>query len=112
MSGIDSKYSIDRLPDMYRLALQSYLSRDGEETLRQAYELGRAAMLMRLGVLDIIEIHNQAVKTILEEYPADEMTRTMENSMVFLEESLAPYEITHRGYRDVVELARHIKKLK
>jgi two-component system sensor histidine kinase ResE len=34
----------------------------------------------------------------------------LKGALIFLEESLSPYEITHRGYQDAVELKHHITR--
>lgn len=108
MSNQVSDRSTDEPAAAYETALRAYLSGYGEEGLRQAYELGRAAMLNNLGVLDIVELHCRALKVILSKSPSTEMTQQVREAMIFLEESLSPYEITHRGYRDAVELVQHV----
>jgi signal transduction histidine kinase len=108
MPNPDSEHPIDEAATAYETTLRAYLSGNAEEGLRQAYELGRAAILRNLGVLDVVELHYQALKAMLPEAPSAEITQQIRAAMIFLEESLSPFEITHRGYRDAVELVRHV----
>lgn len=94
--------------EQYQSALQAYLDKDGEQMLRQAYEFGRDAILSGLGLLDVIEIHYQTLGTVLSQIPPDTIALKVVDAKVFLEETLSPFEITYRGYKDAVELVQHV----
>lgn len=92
----------------YTSGLRTYLAEGGEDLLRQAYELGRVALSSGLGILDLVEIHHQALKTILPRSSRSEIYPRVNFATVFLEECLSSFEITHRGYRDAVEAMRRV----
>ncbi len=95
--------------DTYGARLDAYLSGDGEEALSHAYELGREALLSGLGLIDIIETHHAVLETFGTQDPEDAI-RLAREALVFLEECLSPYELTHRGYRDAVETAHDMTR--
>lgn len=100
--------SIDSLTVEYTSALGKYLAEGGESALQKAYEIGRAAILADLGVLDIAELHHQAMDAILHDAAPDVFDVRMERAAIFLEESLSPFEITYRGYRNAIDVMRRV----
>jgi hypothetical protein len=46
----------------YREALHEHLTEPSETTLERAYEMGRAALAARLGVLELAQVHLQAAR--------------------------------------------------
>jgi signal transduction histidine kinase len=96
------------LPDFpvtYHEALAEYLARPGEETLHQAYELGRAAMNAGLGIVDLIRLHHQA---LLEDAVKGELGGQIEALEIFLLEALSPFEAAYRGFRDARQRLQQI----
>jgi sigma-B regulation protein RsbU (phosphoserine phosphatase) len=92
---------LHELAKHYASELQDYLAEAREAGLERAYELGRQAVESGLGVLDIELIYRQALEGALQR------VRTPEESMhavalasEFWAESLAPFEMTHRGFRE------------
>jgi light-regulated signal transduction histidine kinase (bacteriophytochrome) len=87
---------VPSLAEQYADALEQYLGGSGEAALSQAYELGREAMSSGLGVLDIAAIYRDAVNAAVlrGEAPQEGFARAAE----FFAESLAPFEMTFRGY--------------
>src|SRR5262245_40480749 len=107
MSSATKNYTIASFTEAYRRALHLYVTdHNGEEHRQRAYELGRKAIRMHLGVLDMVEIHYKAEKALLGLPPPEEVKEVMEKSVAFLEECLAPYEIVHRSYREMIETRR------
>jgi len=89
------------LSDQYIGALRDYLRGGGETSLRQAYELGRRAMVEGLGVLEITVLYHQALaKALSHTLTATENTRVIQAGETFFLESLAPFEMTHRGFQE------------
>jgi PAS domain S-box-containing protein len=85
--------------DEYAAALQDYLSGGGEAALQRAYQLGREALAQGLGVLEFAAVHHQALAQILR--AADgHLPQTIATASQFMGESLSPFEMTHRGYRE------------
>src|SRR5260221_11910890 len=82
-------------------SLREYLSGAGETALQAAYECGRAAMAQGCGVLEIARLHREAMDLLLEEgLDLVSARRVIANTSGFLAESLSPFEMTHRGFRE------------
>ena len=89
------------LSDQYIGGLRDYLRGGGESSLRQAYELGRRALVDGLGVLEITVLYHQALSQALSHtLTATENTRVIQAGETFFLESLAPFEMTHRGFQE------------
>jgi signal transduction histidine kinase len=92
------------LPITYRGALRDYLAHPDEATLRQAYELGRAALDGGLGDFDVIRLHHQALTdgALPDDEPAAavQFAPALEN---FLLEALAPFAAAQRDLRTARE---------
>jgi hypothetical protein len=86
----------------YRVAFLHYLPRREEAALLQAYELGRAAVIDGLSILDLARVHHDILVEALRNTPAhgDEVASVAEAAAEFLLEALAPYEMAHRGFRE------------
>src|SRR5918997_1788078 len=88
-----------------------------ERELGTAYALGREAVTARLSVLDLAEAHHDAAREALREEP-DPARRAelLDAAGVFFGEALSTFEIAHRGYREVQEVARleheHVMQLR
>lgn len=81
----------DTLQRRYEEALRDYLLHGGEAHLHHAYDLGRCASKIGLGVLDLVRLHHSTVGAS----PSREAGRTE----AFLLEALSPFEAMHRGFR-------------
>jgi PAS domain S-box-containing protein len=91
----------------YAAELRNYLAGAGEAGLQRAYELGRLAVELGLGVLDIESIYREALAAELERVPsAEEGRHAVAMAADFWAESLAPFEMTHRGFRAANETLR------
>jgi len=83
----------------YRSALVGYLSRRGETQLNSAYELGRAAILGQVSVLDLVQVHNSVTLDLIRGATgADERLEVAEAAAAFLVEVLASAEMVLRGF--------------
>lgn len=80
----------------YAAALHNYLKGDGEAALQSAYELGRRAISEGVGLLEITGLCEQ----IIQEQLDPESARIVSLGARFLMESLSPFEMTHRGFRE------------
>jgi signal transduction histidine kinase len=101
----------DRLAHDYRGALYDYVASAGEAPLARAYQLGRDAIAAGRSIPDIVGIHGGALQELL----ADAVNPVRSDALVdsatqFLAESLSPFEMTHRGYRDSLFAWRHINE--
>src|SRR5207344_2707998 len=79
---------------------KAFLENESEHALAKAYSIGRKAIDGGFGVLDIVTVHQRAVIGILEDVPPKRIAETIERSMVFFYESLSPFEMTLRGFRE------------
>lgn len=94
------KDSLDEFVTQYRAALREYVERGGEDALARAYELGRKAVGEGLGLLQVVAFYHEALETVLHGTPmTGGMTRALK-AREFLNESLAPFEMTHRGFQE------------
>lgn len=90
-----------QLEPLYQHALRECLNGAGEMALRRAYELGRNAVGEGLGVLDMVAVYDKATQTMLQEAGIDPAVMGKISVMhAFLMESLSPFEITHRSFRE------------
>jgi signal transduction histidine kinase len=89
----------------YRAALERHLQGPGEITLEQAYEMGRRALASRLGVLEMTLIHLDAARTLDTDGPE----RRLQAEAFFLE-SLTPFEMTHRAFREATLALRRLNE--
>lgn len=99
------------LESLYSEALEQYLAGGGESALRGAYEAGRLALAKDLGVLDMAALHHSALaKVVLGAHGQDEMQAKLSAASQFFAESLSPYEMAYRGYRDAVAALHHLNE--
>lgn len=87
----------------YADALASYLSGNGEEALSAAYDLGRRAVAEDIGLLELVELHGKNSSRL-----GHDRADAAERASRFLVEVLAPYEMTHRGFREANTALRHL----
>lgn len=93
--------------DRYRRAFLRYLISGDEADVTPAYELSREAVGGHLSLLELAEAHRRAVaEGVLPERDAQQRALLAERAADFLRESLATFEIAHRGYLEVQEVAR------
>jgi len=85
----------------YASSLQAYLAERDEAALLKAYEVGRRALDQGLGILDVAAMHREGLATALTGSLApEECVRVAKGASDFLMESLSPFEMTQRGFRE------------
>ncbi|MGC3958093.1 MAG: histidine kinase [Verrucomicrobiota bacterium] len=97
-----------RLARQYAAALKRYLADPQEAILARAYELGRASNARELGILDMARTHEQSLREWLQGTSAGKEAAIRKTAEPFLLESLSPFEVTHRGFR---ETNAHLQQL-
>jgi signal transduction histidine kinase len=103
--------TMEKLEDQYTAALRDSIAGMGESSLQQAYELGRRALADGLGVLDMAAMYHKALAAGLPRDSTPEETALMlEAGAGFFAESLSPFEMTHRGFRDSNIALRHLNQ--
>jgi signal transduction histidine kinase len=97
------------LVDLYASALEDFLARRDEAGLKRAYELGRLGLVNGIGILDLASVHHEALADVVQraETP-DSAAETVCGVADFFVESLSPYEMTHRGFRESAIALRHL----
>src|ERR1051325_3340771 len=98
----------------YAAALQRYWANEQEAVLEEAYELGRSAVARGLGVLDMARSHQQALaRALVPPLRPENPAGSLRAAETFFLESLSPFEVTHRGFRETnLKLQQLIKTLK
>jgi hypothetical protein len=82
----------------YRSALVGFLSRRAESQLNSAYEIGRAAIAARVGLLELVQVHNSVTLDLLRAAGDTGCVEVAEAAGAFLVEVLAAAEMAHRGF--------------
>ncbi|HEY3225635.1 MAG TPA: PAS domain-containing protein [Planctomycetota bacterium] len=103
MSGPSAELARD-----YGSALRAYLQGGGEAELKRAYDLGRLAMNEETGLLAMVLLHRQALEAAIRKARASSRNRSVARAMEFLAESLAPFEMAHRGFQDAYARLREL----
>jgi len=102
---------MEKLEDQYTAALRDSIAGMGEPALHQAYELGRRALADGLGVLDMAAMYHKALAASLpRDSTSEETTLMLQAGASFFAESLSPFEMTHRGFRDSNIALRHLNQ--
>jgi signal transduction histidine kinase/DNA-binding response OmpR family regulator len=85
--------------DEYRKALREYVAGGGEDSLLIGYSIGRETIAE--GLTSLVALHGEALKSALGGDPSPErLAEMIDRSTQFLEESLAPFEMTVRGFQE------------
>ena len=90
--------ALARLRLDYRSALVGYLSHRDERQLHSAYEIGRAAIAARVGLLDLVQVHNSVTLDLLRGAGDADRVEVAEAAGAFLVEVLAASEMAQRGF--------------
>ena len=92
----------DQVADLrrdYRPRFLSYLTRLDETGLHAAYELGRQSIERRIGLLDLVRVHNEVYMDVVSTVRnIEEAQGLAQAGSAFLLEALAPFEMTQRGF--------------
>ena len=95
---------VNRLDDFsgrYGAAFESYLEDGGERALREAYELGRAAVAQELNVLDLAAVHHDVLRRAARS--AADADLVIHRAEQFFLESLSSFEMVRRVLREAHE---------
>jgi signal transduction histidine kinase len=102
---------MEKLEDQYTSALRDSIAGMGESSLQQAYELGRRGLADGLGVLDMAAMYHKALAAGLPQHStAEETVLMLQAGASFFAESLSPFEMTHRGFREANVGLRHLNQ--
>lgn len=99
------------LQTSYRRALTAYTAHAQEAALQKSYEVGRRALNLGLGVVDMVRLHQDA---LLHLVAADPMSRSgvawTRSAEAFLMEALSCFEVAHRGFRDASQRMERLNR--
>ncbi len=101
--------ALDELEREYASALSDYVAGGGEMALERAYELGRKAIADGLGILDIASAHQKALVSVLPG-TLQENFETLKKAAQFFAESIAPFEMTYRGFQESLARLHELNK--
>ncbi|MFZ3170267.1 MAG: PAS domain S-box protein [Candidatus Methanoperedens sp.] len=102
----------DELRKQYMSALQDYLEEGKEKSLERAYELGRKAIADGRGILDMAAVHRDVLVTVLPQaIKQGEIEETLKKAAQFFSESIAPFEMTFRGFHDSITELYKVNKI-
>jgi hypothetical protein len=91
----------------YAPAFLQYLSERDEPGRRAAYELGRRAIGEQLSVLDLARIHHGMLLEVLKTHrSSQELEDIAQAASEFLVEALAVFEMTQRGFTELLSTLR------
>jgi hypothetical protein len=91
----------------YAPVFLQYLSERGEPGRRAAYELGRRAIGDQLSVLDLARIHHDVLLDVLKTHRSpQELEHIAQAASEFLVEALAVFEMTQRGFTELLSTLR------
>src|SRR6478672_10267840 len=105
------------LRDRYGEAFREWLVTRDERELGIAYALGREAVSARLSVMELAQAHHRATRDALRELDEpDARAAVLDAGAAFLREALSTFEIAHRGYLEMQQVARveheHVMQLR
>src|SRR6266852_5988510 len=96
---------------LYADGLKLYMSDPSEGLLGRAYEIGRWALAQGKGVLEMATMHHEALARILRRSPGSaSLEEELRRAGEFFAESLSPYEMAHRGFRETVSALRRLNE--
>lgn len=96
------------MKSQYGKALTAYVVEGGEENLHRAYEIGRRALNLGLGVADMGRLHQEAVLVLVERNPLATTAKGIKASGAYFMEALSAFEVAHRGFREACDRLQHL----
>jgi hypothetical protein len=97
----------ERLRRDYAPVFLQYLTERGERGRTAAYELGRRAVTEQLSVLDLARIHHGVLLDVLMTHRSpQELEQIARAASEFLVEALAVFEMTQRGFTELLSTLR------
>ncbi|MDB5397063.1 MAG: hybrid sensor histidine kinase/response regulator [Rhodospirillales bacterium] len=89
------------LSKQYAAALTEYLADpESEIALNKAYEIGRDAINVGMGVLDMVTLYHDALCHVIAQQPAAMHQGQIAAAATFFAENLSSFEMQLRGYRE------------
>jgi len=95
---------------VYRQALMAYVTGEtSEESLMQAYDLGRSAVDKNINILELIAMHQEVLReAVPTEGAASHLREYLTRGQEFLAEVMAPFEMMHRSFNETISQLQEI----
>src|SRR5262245_35230163 len=100
-------FSQDSIKTSYENALAEYLNGGSEDALGKAYDIGRHALECGMGVLDMAQLHHDALSVIP---PQPDVLEAVRSAQRFLLDTLAVFEMALRSFRESNLVLRHFNE--
>ncbi len=103
--------AFDELASQYPIVLHEYCRDGGEPALLRAYQIGRHAAAIGVGVLEMAALHEEALRSALLATPAvEDGAHLFKRASEFFAECLAPFELTRRGFQEAHAAMRDLNR--
>jgi signal transduction histidine kinase len=102
-------FSQDYIKTSYASALAEYLNGGSENALSKAYEIGRHALECGMGVLDMAQLHHEALSGIPPQQDVKAL-EAVQAAQRFLLDTLAVFEMALRSFRESNLVLRHFNE--
>ena len=103
--------AFDELAGQYTIALHEYIREGGEGALLRAYQIGRHAVAIGVGVLEMAALHEEALLSALLVAPVPEDgVHVAKRASEFFGECLAPFELARRGFQEAHGAMRDLNR--
>jgi two-component system, NarL family, sensor histidine kinase UhpB len=96
----DANDAASRISKEFEALFEGYSAASSEDVLQRAYELGRRAMSEGLGAVDMARLHYRALAAVPALTSENCVRGALEISERIFIESMTPYEMAHRGFRE------------
>ncbi len=103
--------AFDELASQYPIVLHEYCRDGGEPALLRAYQIGRHAAAIGVGVLEMAALHEEALlSALLATAAVEDGTHLFKRASEFFAECLAPFELTRRGFQEAHAAMRDLNR--
>jgi signal transduction histidine kinase len=95
----------------YTALLQTFLRTGEEAALGRACDLGRQALAERTSLIELVSVHHLALRELLMDEKDEKRREALVRAAAeFFSEFLSPYEMTRRGFQDVLLALRQVNE--
>ena len=95
--------AVDELERNYRAAFLRYLPSQDEAALHVGYQIGRAAVVDGLSLLELAHVHHRVFLEVLTDTSPEELAVVAAAASDFFLQVLSTYDIAQRAYLAAVD---------
>jgi len=104
--------SLRDFSDRYTSTLQRFFAHQEEASLEQAYELGRKALTEKIGLMEMVSLHQKALAESLSQPLTDGERRSLILAADgFFRECVGPFEMIQRGFQETIAELRKMNEV-